>query len=136
MAKLKAQSRARPSPDRAALRTGSDDSIAEPTSFLHSDLMEAIEEERSRLMKADAVLHCVLIAMEDDDDRAQAPHYPSVVELARDLVNQSINQLDSVRLSPLMSGKKAARSFAYPKKDASRRKSDEVKECDPPKYIH
>jgi hypothetical protein len=67
-------------------------------------LDDAIEAERARLMRAEAVLHCVVIAMDESDaDNTQSPHYPSVVGLARDLVAQTINELDSLRLAPMLS---------------------------------
>jgi len=68
------------------------------TALWHS-LREAIEAERSRLMTAEAVLHSVAIAMDDDDrDDANSPHYPTLVELAREIVKRTIDQLDSVRV--------------------------------------
>lgn len=107
-------------------------------------LEDLIEEERSRLMKADAILHCVLVAMEDDGgDATHAPHYPSIVELARDLVNQSINQLDSVQIGPTMHQPPAMHKH---KNDApieysqepgpDGKKNHEVKESPPSKYMH
>lgn len=69
---------------------------------LHStELIEAIEAERCRLMKAQAVLKCALAAMEFESN-ADAPYYPDVLELAQDIVNQSIDQLDSIKLRPLI----------------------------------
>jgi hypothetical protein len=54
-------------------------------------------------MTAEAVLHCVVIAMDESDtDSSQSPHYLSVLGLARDLVAQTINQLDSLRVAPLL----------------------------------
>ena len=67
-------------------------------------LIEAIEVERARLMKAESVLHCVIVAMTDDDDfdDGETPYYPSVIEQARELVNQVLEQLDSVKLGPMI----------------------------------
>jgi hypothetical protein len=50
-------------------------------------------------MTAEAVLHCVAVAMDDDDrDGANGPHYATLIELSREIVKTSIDQLDSVRL--------------------------------------
>jgi hypothetical protein len=61
-------------------------------------LHEAIETERSTLSKADSVLGCLVIAMEYDTESANKPYYPDVAQLARELVRQSINGLDSLAL--------------------------------------
>jgi hypothetical protein len=67
-------------------------------------LEDAIEAERARLMTAEAVLHCVVIAMDESDaDTTQDPHYQGVLRLARDLVVQTIDQLDSLRVAPMLS---------------------------------
>ena len=67
-----------------------------------SALENIVEEERSRLMKALAILNCVVIAMEDEGICAGGgPYYPAVIESARDLVNESINRLDGVGLALL-----------------------------------
>lgn len=64
-----------------------------------SVLEKIVEEERSRLVKAHAILNCVVIAMEDEGICAGGgPYYPAVIESARDLVNESINRLDGVGL--------------------------------------
>lgn len=105
--------------------------------------MEALEDERSRLMEAEAVLNCVLVAMDDDDGcNARGPYYPSVIGLARDLVNQSINQLDSVRLRPMIeqinSGAESSEkleSRSRSGREQALRGNDGVKEC-APEYLH
>jgi hypothetical protein len=61
-------------------------------------LHDAIETERGNLCKAESVLGCLAIAMEYETDSANGPHYPDVAELARELVRQSINGLDSLVL--------------------------------------
>lgn len=59
-------------------------------------LDEAIEAERSVLMKADAVLNCLALAMDyDDGSNIPRPYYAIIVELARDLVNDSIGRLET-----------------------------------------
>jgi hypothetical protein len=61
-------------------------------------LHEAIEIERANLSKAESVLGCLMISMEYDADSANKPYYPDVAQLARELVRQSINGLDSLSL--------------------------------------
>lgn len=64
-------------------------------------LLEAIENERNRLMQAESLLDVVLVAMEDSGGET-GPHFPNVIELARDLVKSSIDELDAVKLKPLI----------------------------------
>jgi hypothetical protein len=61
-------------------------------------LHEAIENERDNLSKADSVLGCLVASLEDETDSANKPYYPDVAQLARDLLKQSINGLDSLVL--------------------------------------
>jgi hypothetical protein len=61
-------------------------------------LHEAIEIERDNLSKADSVLGCLVASMEHETDSATKPYYPDVAQLARDLLRQSINGLDSLVL--------------------------------------
>jgi hypothetical protein len=61
-------------------------------------LHEAIEKERGNLSRAESVLGCLAISMEDDADTVDRPYYPDVAQLARELVRQSINGLDSLVL--------------------------------------
>jgi hypothetical protein len=61
-------------------------------------LHQAIENERSNLSKAESVLGCMAIAMETEGDCVNGPYYPDVAQLARELVRQSINGLDSLVL--------------------------------------
>jgi hypothetical protein len=77
-------------------------------------LLAALEAERTRLMKAESALRCALVAMDYDADfSADEPYYPNVVELARDLLRHSIDQLDSLRLRPMLEELKSA-SYANP----------------------
>ena len=69
-------------------------------------LHEAIEEERGNLSKAESVLGCLAIAMESEADSVDGPYYPEVAELARELVRQSIDGLDSVTLRQRLSRNK------------------------------
>jgi hypothetical protein len=61
-------------------------------------LHEAIEIQRDHLAKAESVLGCLITAMEYNTDSVNRPYYPDVAELARELVKQSINGLDSLVL--------------------------------------
>lgn len=61
-------------------------------------LHEAIENERSNLSRAESVLGCLAISMESETDSVNGPYYPDVAQLARELVRQSINGLDSLML--------------------------------------
>jgi hypothetical protein len=61
-------------------------------------LHDAIETERGNLSKAESVLGCLAIAMEYESDSVNGPHYPDVAQLAREMVRQSINSLDSLVL--------------------------------------
>ena len=61
-------------------------------------LHEAIETERGNLSKAESVLGCLVISMEYEPDTVNKPYYPDVAQLARELIRQSINGLDSLTL--------------------------------------
>jgi hypothetical protein len=61
-------------------------------------LHEAIEEERGNLSKTESLLGCLAISLEHETDPAAAPYYPDVASLARDLLKQSIDRLDSLNL--------------------------------------
>jgi len=53
-------------------------------------------------MKAHAILSCMALAMENDDgSNTRRPYYPVLIELARDLVNESVAGLDPNRLAPI-----------------------------------
>lgn len=65
-------------------------------------LYEAIEAERETLSKAESLLGCLAIAMESEFSMT-GPYYPHVAEVARQLVRQSINGLDSLTLQQLLS---------------------------------
>ena len=66
-------------------------------------IFEALEAQRSRLMTAEAILDCVRLAMESElREDAHPPHFPTLIELARSLLAQSIDGLDSLRIKPLL----------------------------------
>jgi hypothetical protein len=59
----------------------------------------AIETERTRLVKAEAVLGSVAFALTYSEWRCEkGTDYANVVEIARELVQESIRRLDSVNL--------------------------------------
>ena len=70
---------------------------------LPAALHEAIEAERDNLARAESLLGCLVIAMECEPDSVTAPYYPDVAQMARELVRQSINGLDSLALHKLLS---------------------------------
>lgn len=65
---------------------------------VNEDLQDAIDEERGNLSKADSLLSCLHTAMEYQSDTVDAPYYPDMVQMARELVQKSIRALDSVVL--------------------------------------
>jgi hypothetical protein len=68
-----------------------------------SALIGAIENERDRLMTAESLLACVLAAIESyDGDDPDGPYYPRVLELAQEILNESLGKLDSAKLKPLI----------------------------------
>src|SRR5262249_49848189 len=61
---------------------------------------DKIEEERGRLMVAETLLHCAVVAMEEGDvgDEPQGPYVPAVIGQARELINYSIRELETVEM--------------------------------------
>ena len=72
---------------------------AAPPEARFEAVRDHIETQRSRLMDAEAVLDCMIRAM-DDDLRigALSPNYPSLVRIAREFVHSAIDQLDWVNV--------------------------------------
>ncbi|HEY3852020.1 MAG TPA: hypothetical protein VGL87_13670 [Steroidobacteraceae bacterium] len=68
-------------------------------------LHQAIESERGNLFKADSLLGCLVIAMEYEADAVSGPHYPDVAQIARELVQKSIDGLDSLTLQRVLRDK-------------------------------
>lgn len=94
-----------PSPDKLlSPRTGD----APPDRNLNdssrmSALLGTIEDERDRLMTAEALVACVLAAMESyDAGDPDGPCYSAVLELARDILSESLDKLDSAKLKPMI----------------------------------
>jgi hypothetical protein len=65
---------------------------------LPEGLRDAIETERGNLSTAESLLGCMATSMEYEADPVNGPYYPDVARLARDLLRQSINGLDSLSL--------------------------------------
>jgi hypothetical protein len=61
---------------------------------LPEDIREAIERERDNLAKAESVLACMAVSLKYDTDPLRGPYYPAVVQVARELVERSINGLE------------------------------------------
>jgi hypothetical protein len=62
-------------------------------------LQDAIEKERGNLTRAEALLGCLVTAIEyGEKDLKDAPDYGLVVKMAHELVHASIDKLDSVYL--------------------------------------
>lgn len=64
--------------------------------------LDTLLEERMRLMRAEAVLECLAVAMDYNDGGPVIGHqYSPVVEVVRDLINTAIGRLDSVNFRDL-----------------------------------
>ena len=57
-------------------------------------LQEAIAAERDNLSKVESLLACMAVSLEYQNDPLEAPYYPAVAQLARELVARSIDGLD------------------------------------------
>lgn len=68
-------------------------------------LEDIIEEQRTQLMTAEAVLGCTSVAIESDRSADQhAFFYPGVIEVAQKMMHEAINRLDSVYLREFYDG--------------------------------
>jgi hypothetical protein len=77
-----------------------DDSDEEP---FRNPLEAAIERERSRLWQAQAVLECLGLALLNADEfEGTPPNYSDAAKVAHHLIGETIEQLDSVNLNPLV----------------------------------
>lgn len=74
-------------------------------------LHEAIETERDNLSKAESLLACMVVSMEYQNDSFSAPYYPTVAQLARELVARSIDGLDPFVLRQRLLGNKVEEVF-------------------------
>jgi hypothetical protein len=82
-------------------------------------LHEAIEIERGNLSRAESLLGCLAISLEYETDSVTAPYYPDVAQIARDLVRQSLNGLDSLTLQQRLLRNKVKEETDLPSADAS-----------------
>lgn len=57
--------------------------------------LTTVGSERRELMRADAVLRCVAVALEYDDWNSDASDYAEAIEVARNLISQSIERLEA-----------------------------------------
>ena len=79
------------------------DSTTDEVNYLNSDppssLREIIEEERTRLQTALTILGCTKVAI-NNDQRADAHQfcYGDMIELARQMIDETTDRLDSVYL--------------------------------------
>jgi hypothetical protein len=80
----------------AASRAGTDGKTGgvEERDFV-SVFEEALEEERARLMLVNSMLGCVQIALDPEAVGVEPPvYFPEVLELARQLINTSVQRLE------------------------------------------
>jgi len=71
------------------------------TSKIKTRLEQTLEEQRAQLMQAHGVLAClyeVLLYAEDDD----AINYAQAADVAASLVNDTVENLDTLRIKPLI----------------------------------
>jgi hypothetical protein len=82
---------------------------------LPREIRELIEAERARLMDAEAVLHCAVVALNAHDGTERgAPDYQSVINTARAIIAQSIQRLDAVTLHALLRAAEAPATVLAP----------------------
>jgi hypothetical protein len=102
-------------------------------------LEDLIEAERARLMTAHSIMSCVAVAMEAEEvGSGHGPYYPGLIELARDLVNESIGRLDTLAVAPLFEAAYRGKSVDYSQRiDApvDSRARHEVREAPPAGYL-
>jgi hypothetical protein len=65
-------------------------------------VIEAIDAERNRLMQVESLLDCILAAIDDDEVDPHGPYMPNVIQLSRDMSRKTVDQLDSLKLRPLL----------------------------------
>ena len=68
-----------------------------------SVIEEALEEERTRLMLVNSMLGCVQVALDPEAiSVAPAVYFPEVLELARQLINTSVQRLEYEEIRRLL----------------------------------
>jgi hypothetical protein len=66
-------------------------------------LEEALEKERTRLMAANSMLGCIQTALDPEAIEVSPPvYFPEVLELAREMINRSIIQLEYEQVHRLL----------------------------------
>jgi hypothetical protein len=76
-------------------------------------LEQTIESERAKLLQASAVLKCLYeVLLHADGDEAVT--YADAAYLARTVIEDSVERLDSVRLRPLINERQAGRDYELP----------------------
>lgn len=99
-----------------------DSTAAEPQDSADSPttLEGIIEEERTRLLTAGTVLGCAAVAIENDRSADRhAFYYADVIELARNMIRQTTDRLDSVYLEAFYEQlRKARRDLSQIEADA------------------
>lgn len=102
-----------PGPAPEPLRSAIEALVSTEVALIDDPLERAIERERCRLTYADSILECVLAALrfgENGEPGVSCSNAPAV-SLARTMLQESVNRLDSVYIEPLR-GPKAATSPA------------------------
>jgi hypothetical protein len=61
-------------------------------------VLQAIEVERDNLSRAESLLGCLTIAMENEGMSHEGPYYPDVAEMALRMLQKSIRALDPINL--------------------------------------
>jgi len=75
---------------------------ARPVALGARALEDALERERLALMRIEAILGCLNVAMEHEGSTCdRAPYYPIVVEMTREMVTGCIAGLGSIQLDPM-----------------------------------
>ena len=70
---------------------------------LITPLEEALEEERTQLMLANSMLGCLQIALDPEAIAVTPPvYFPEVLDLARQLINNSVRRLEYDEIRRLM----------------------------------
>jgi hypothetical protein len=74
-------------------------------------LQEAIAAERDNLSKVEALLSCMVISLESQNDPEGPVYFPAVAQLARELVARSIDGLDPFVMRQRILGDKVEEVF-------------------------
>lgn len=100
------------------------------TNYAHFGEHAPVERERGRLQNAEAVLECMIFAMYEAEGRDleahEAPYFPSVAEVARNMLHEAISRLDSVSL------KEARKKMKQMKQERAASGEEEENDDDPP----